>query len=340
MSQNTNNSDNQEIDLSMISLKIKDFFDGIAFSIFTCILFFKRNLLWFCGLTVIGVGIGVYLDTTNETFDSEIIVRPNFGSTDYLYSKIDLLESKIKQNDTLFLKSIGIDTPKMLSLIEIEPVIDIYSFVNNGYNNSAQNSQNFELVKLLAEDGDINNTIKDKVTSKNYTSHKIHIRTKGFLLDSKVIVPILNYLNQNEYFESLRKTRIQNITIKMIKNEEIINQINDLLNEFSASAKTNQKSEKLVYYNENTQLNEIIKTKESLLVELGNQKMELTGLDKFIKKTSSVINIKNDNVTNGNLKFVLPPLFVFGFIFIYLFSNFYKKQSKKSSTKLGLIKSV
>ena len=331
MNQNTNNPDNHEIDLSMLSKKIGDFFDGIASSIFKCILFFKRNILWFFGLTVIGVGIGVYLDTTNKSFDSEIIVRPNFGSTDYLYSKIDLLESKIKENDTLFLNSIGIDKPKTLILIEIEPVIDIYSFVNNGYDkNSAQNSQNFELVKLLAEDGDINKIIKDKVTSKNYTSHKIHIRTKGFILDSKVIIPILNYLNQNEYFETLRKTQIQNITIKMLKNEEVINQINDLLNEFSNSAKTNQKSEKLVYYNENTQLNEIIKTKEILLVELGNQRMELTSLDKFIKKISSVINIKNDNVTSGNLKFVLPLFLIFGFILIHLFSKFYKKQSLKS----------
>ncbi len=331
MNQNTNNPDNHEIDLSMLSKKIGDFFDGIASSIFKCILFFKRNILWFFGLTVIGVGIGVYLDTTNKSYDSEIIVRPNFGSTDYLYSKIDLLESKIKENDTLFLNSIGIDKPKTLILIEIEPVIDIYSFVNNGYDkNSAQNSQNFELVKLLAEDGDINKIIKDKVTSKNYTSHKIHIRTKGFILDSKVIIPILNYLNQNEYFETLRKTQIQNITIKMLKNEEVINQINDLLNEFSNSAKTNQKSEKLVYYNENTQLNEIIKTKEILLVELGNQRMELTSLDKFIKKISSVINIKNDNVTSGNLKFVLPLFLIFGFILIHLFSKFYKKQSLKS----------
>jgi len=331
MSQNTNNSENQEIDLSMLSKKIGDFFDGIASSIFKGILFLKRNLLWFLGLTVVGFGIGVYLDTTYKSYDSEIIVRPIFGSTDYLYSKIDLLESKIKENDTLFLKSIGIDKPKTLSLIEIEPVIDIYSFVNNGYDkNSAPNSQNFELVKLLAEDSDINKIIKDKVTSKNYTSHKIHIRTKGFILDSKVIVPILNYLNQNEYFETLRKTQIQNVTFKMLKNEEVINQINDLLNEFSNSAKTNQKSEKLVYYNENTQLNEIIKTKEILLVELGNQRMELTSLDKFIKKISSVINIKNDNVINGNLKFVLPLFLIFGFIFIYLFSSFYKKQSLKA----------
>ena len=334
MSENTNNSDNQEIDLSMVSDKIKGFFDGIAFSIFKGILFLKRNLLILGILVSVGVGIGIFLDTTNNSYDSEIIVKPNFGSTDYLYSKIDLLESKIKERDTLFLKAIGIENPKGLNLIEIEPVIDIYTFVNNGYDKSiAQNSQNFELVKLLAEDGDINKIIKDKVTSKNYSSHKIHLRTKGFVRDQKMIVPILNYLNQNEYFETIRKTYVKNIEIKMLKNEETIGQINALLNEFSNTTNSNQKSDKLVYYNENTQLNDIIRTKEGLLAELANQRLELKNLDSFIKKTSSIINIKNENVTNGNLKFVLPIFFILGFIFINLFSKFYKKQSLKALQK-------
>lgn len=334
MSQNTKNSENQEIDLSLISDKIKGFFDGIAFSIFKGILFLKRNLIILGVLVVTGVGIGIFLDTTNNSYDSEIIVKPNFGSTDYLYSKIDLLESKIKERDTLLLKAIGIENPKGLNLIEIEPVIDIYTFVNNGYDKSiAQNSQNFELVKLLAEDGDINKIIKDKVTSKNYSSHKIHLRTKGFVQDQKMIVPILNYLNQNEYFETIRKTYVKNIEIKMLKNEETIGQINALLNEFSNTTNSNQKSDKLVYYNENTQLNDIIRTKEGLLAELANQRLELKNLDSFIKKTSSIINIKNENVTNGNLKFVLPIFFIFGFIFINLFSKFYKKQSLKALQK-------
>ena len=334
MSQNTNNSENQEIDLSMISDKIKGFFDGIAFSIFKGILFLKRNLIILGVLVVTGVGIGIYFDMTNKSYDSEIIVKPNFGSTDYLYSKIDLLESKIKERDTLLLKAIGIENPKGLNLIEIEPVIDIYTFVNNGYDKSiAQNSQNFELVKLLAEDGDINKIIKDKVTSKNYSSHKIHLRTKGFVQDQKMIVPILNYLNQNEYFETIRKTYVKNIEIKMLKNEETIGQINALLNEFSNTTNSNQKSDKLVYYNENTQLNDIIRTKEGLLAELANQRLELKNLDSFIKKTSSIINIKNENVTNGNLKFVLPIFFIFGFISINLFSKFYKKQSLKALQK-------
>lgn len=331
MSQNSTNSDNQEIDLTMISNKIKGYFDGIGTTIFRSILFFKRNLLWAGILVIAGVGIGIFLDTTNKTYDSEIIVKPNFGCTDYLYSKIDLLESKIKDKDTLFLKSIGIEKPKNINLIEIDPVIDIYSFVNNSYDkNNAQNTQNFELVKLLAEDGDINKIIKEEVTSKNYSSHKIHIRTKGQILDSTVIVPILNYLNNNDYFETIRKTYVKNIAIKMSKNEETINQINELLNQFSNNTNATQKSDKLVYYNENTQLNEIIKTKESLLFELGNQRLELANTDKFIKKNSSILNIKNTESVNGKLKFVLPLLFIFGFVLIHLFSKFYKKQALKA----------
>jgi hypothetical protein len=330
MSQNSTNSDNQEIDLSMISNKINGFFGGLGTSIYRGIVFFKRNLLLTGILVVAGAGLGIYLDISNKSYDSEIIVRPNFGSIDYLYSKIDLLESKIKERDTLFLKSIGIEKPKNLNLIEIEPVIDIYSFVSNADKNSDQNTQNFELVKLLAEDGDINKIIKDRVTSKNYSSHKIHLRTKGQIQDSKIIIPIMNYLNNNEYYEAIRKTYVKNIAIKMLKNEETINQINELLNQFSNSTNSTQKSDKLVYYNENTQLNEIIKTKEGLLFELGNQRLELANVDNIIKKTSAVINIKNSESVNGKLKFVLPILFIFGFVLVRSFFKFYKKQTLKA----------
>ena len=153
MSQNATNSDNQEIDLSMISNKIKGFYDEIGTSVFRGILFFKRNLLIVGILFVAGAALGTYVDLNNETYDSKIIVKPNFGSTDYLYSKIDLLDSKIKTRDTLFLKSIGVKNPENLTKIEIEPIVDIYSLVNYNEKNAAvtTNTQNFELLKLLSE---------------------------------------------------------------------------------------------------------------------------------------------------------------------------------------------
>jgi hypothetical protein len=209
MSQNSTNSDHQEIDLTMISNKINGFFSGIGSSIYRSIEFFKRNLLLTGILFVSGAGLGIYLDSNNETYDSKIIVRPNFGSTEYLYNKIDLLSSKIKNQDTLFLKFIGIKNPKSIKVIEIEPIIDIYSLVNYNEKNVTvtTNTLNFELLKLLAEDSDVNKVIKDKATSKNYYWHTIHIVSKGFATDENTIKPILDYLKTVDYNGGIYKHR-------------------------------------------------------------------------------------------------------------------------------------
>jgi hypothetical protein len=330
MSQNTNNSENQEIDLSMISDKVKGFFDGIAFSIFKGILFLKRNLLILSILLIAGFGSGIFLDTTNNSYDSKIIVKPNFGSTDYLYSKIDLLDSKIKNRDTVFLKSIGIENPKNIIRIEIDPIIDVYRFVN--YNekniNLTTNTQNFELVKLLAENGDINKVIKDKTTSKNYYWHTIHLVSKGFISEEKTIKPLLAFLNNNNYYQSIKELSLENIREKIKKDEEIILQINALLE--NLSNKSEQKSDKLVFYNENTDLSEVLKTKQALIYDIGDQKEQFANLDSPIKKNSSILNIKNMDSVNGKLKLLLPLFLIFGFIFINLFSKFYKKQALKA----------
>ena len=330
MSQNSINQAHQEIDLTMISNKIKGFNDRIGMSIYNYILFFKRNILIVGFLIIVGTSLGIYLDFNNEKYDSKIIVRPNFGSTDYLYSKIELLNSKIKNKDTIFLNSIGIENPEDLIKIEIEPVVDIYSLVNYNEKNASvtNNTQNFELLKLLSEDGDINKVIKDKTTSKNYYSHTILLITKGFATEEKTIKPILDYLNNNSYFDKLKNIYIDNVNINIKKNEEMIVQINTLLEKFSTAS--GQKSDKLVFYNENTELNEVLKTKQALIYEIGTKKEQLVNYENTIKKNSSILNIKNTDSINGKLKLFLPLILIFGFVFFRGLSNFYKIQSIKA----------
>jgi hypothetical protein len=248
------------------------------------------------------------------------------GSTEYLYSKIQLLQSKINSNDTLFLKAIGIEKPKNISLIEIDPIIDIYSFINS---ESDKASQNFEFIKLLSEDKDINKVIEDKLTSRNYSRHTLKIKTKGAITEKNTITPLLKYLNDNEYLEKLRTAYIFNINNKILKDEEMILQINNLLNKFSSTS-DNQKSDKLIYYNENTQLNEIITSKTNFINDIAAQKVELINMDSFIKKTSVIINYKNTDGVNGKLKLILPFVFVSLYLFMVFFIVFYKKQSLKA----------
>ncbi len=328
------NQDDQEIDLSLLSRKISSFFEGIVTSIFKGIQFVKKNIVVFISLFVIGGILGYFLDKTTVIYDHQVVVSPNFGSVDYLYSKIDLLSSKIKNNDTIYLKSIGIKNPKKLISIEVEPIVDIYTFLNNSTKSTnEQNSQNFELVKLLSEDGDIKKVIKDKLTSKNYARHSILIKTDGYIISKETIEPILKFLNQSEFFMNIQKVILSNMNTKIKQNTVIISQIDGLLNGFSASTTNNQKSDKLVYYNENTQLNDVIQTKNTLINEIGYQKIELINLSKIIKDISQTANIKNTKGVNNKLKLILPLLFIFLFLMFSFFKKFYKNQAQKLINK-------
>jgi hypothetical protein len=336
MSATPQNNDNQEIDLSLVSKKIASFFDNISTSIFKAILFVKKRLVIFIILFVTGAGLGYFLDTSGKIYENKIIVSPNFGSVDYLYAKVDLLQSKIRERDTVFLKSIGVKKPSSILQIEIEPVIDIYNFVasNTTNLNNAQNTQNFELIKLLSEDGDVNKVISEEVTSKNYGRHTIRITTKDLISNKNTVDPLLLYLNQNEYYQNIQKTFINNIKAKMEQNIGVINQIDTLLGQFSSVKSNSQKSDKLVFYNEeNTQLNDIIQTKNNLMSEIGIQKMNLISFDTVINENSSVLNVVNKKGLNNKMKFILPIFFIFVFIGLNLFRSFYKNQTAKLSAK-------
>ena len=148
--------------MSNCNIGLNKFFSNFPFAVFKGIVFIKNNFIIILILFVLGSGLGSFIDKYNYTYDNQIIVTPNLSSVDYLYNKIDLLSSKLKENDKVFFKSIGVNS-EIISSIEIEPIIDVYSFINDSKPVvNVQNTQNFELVKLLSESGDINKVIKHK----------------------------------------------------------------------------------------------------------------------------------------------------------------------------------
>lgn len=317
-----NNAGEQEIDLAMVSDKIKGFFQGINDMVFNCIQFFLKYKYVIIALFVIGVGLGVYMDKTNKTYDNELVVTPNFGSTDYLYSKVALISSKIGERDTMFLKAIGIQEPQKLEKIEIKPIMDVYEFVNS------KNERNFEMLKLMAEDSDIKKIMEEKTTSKNYKYHVISFRTKNYTNTKKTIEPLLKYFNNSTFYSQVQKEYVNNVYVKMKANDLIIAQIDGFLNGFSGNA-ADGKSDKLVYYNENSPLKDVIETKDRLVSEQGYLRIGLISMDKIVKEISQVINIQNKEATSGKMKLVLPLLFISIFVAIRLFLNFYQAQILK-----------
>lgn len=317
------NSDNQEIDLTHLTQKVNGIYEAFLQKLFHLILFVKKNFILLGILFVVGAGIGFYLDKKVKSYDHQIIISPNFGSTDYVYAKIDLLQSKINEGDTVFLKEIGIKHTEKFGKIEIKPIVDVYKFIEN-------NKENFDLIKLLAEDGSIDKVVENKLTSKNYPFHLITFKTSRLTSEDQTVEPILNFLNDSRHFKQLQKEYLNNIQVKMKANDSTIAQIDGLMNQFKNRVHSNH-NDKLVYFNENTQLNDVIKTKEELIRELANLRIGLVNLDKVVKETSVILNDKNTKGANGKMKFVIPVIFIFMFIGFKGLISFYKKQSLKSN---------
>ena len=328
--QASNNAEDQEIDLTQIFKKFDGFLQGIKASIFKCIQFFFKNKVVISVLILLGFGTGIYLDTTLKTYSNEIIVSPNMGGTDYLYSKIDLISSKLNEQDTVFFKSIGINNLHLIKTIQIEPVIDIYNFVNISplvtNATTLAPTQNFELVKLLAEETSLKDVIKDKLTSKNYPHHKITFITQTKTSEEETIIPLMKYLNTDPYFNKILDVSIENIKIKMNKNQQLINQTDSLIKILTLNVSKNQKNTNLVYNNESNQFNPLFDLKNSLINEIGSQKIALINSNRVVKDISTVINIRNTKSINGKLKFILPVFLIFGFILVIIVTRFYKKQ--------------
>ena len=312
------NSQDQEIDLGQIGTGIKNFFNGIVNSIFDFIFFVKKKIIVVVVLFVLGVVLGILLDK-KHSYIQKMILIPNFGSNEYLYNKISLLESKLKEKDVVFFKSIGINNIDEIGKFEIKPINGIYNFIN-----SKENTLNFEFIRLMAEDGNIEKIIKDDVTSKNYYQHELVINTSRAFKKSELIDPTLKYLQDSEHFNKLQTVYKKNVEEKIAFNNLLIKQIDDLVASYSQNKPTSN-----VVISENSGLSEIINKKDEIIKENQYTMLHYIEYDKIIKDQSIVSNQINTSGANNKMKLILPFLFVFLYFVGFLFNNLYKKQLER-----------
>jgi hypothetical protein len=312
------NSQEQEIDLSQIGKSISKVFQKAVNRCFDLLFFIQKKLIIVFILLVIGGGLGFYLDK-EPNYTSDVVVIPNFGSNEYLYDKINLISLKLKEKDKAFFTKIGIKNIKDFISIEIEPINGIYDFINK-----QEHKNNFDFIKLMAEDGDIEKVLQDKTTSKNYYLHGINIKTAIVYNQKDLIDPILNFLQQSEYFLKLQKIQQFNLEEKLAANKSIIAQIDEIVLSLNQN-----KTGSSVSISENTGLSDLIEKKDYLILE--NQKLSTNRLEfeKIIKDQDIVLNQMNTSGANNKMKFILPLLFVLFYLLGYWFSIVFKQQKQR-----------
>jgi hypothetical protein len=315
------NFQEQEIDLGQLSKKMKGLFNKLVNNIFDLIFFIKKKIVVIIFLMIIGL-VAAYIIDGKKTYNHEISVIPNFGSSEFLYKRIEEINTKIREKDSVFFKKLGITNSKDILEIEIEAFPGVFEFINSG-----EEGMNFKMIELMADDGDLEKIISSETTSRNFFRHKISIKTNGMWEKDKLISPILNYLNDNTYFTLQQKLHQANVKEKIIKNDSLTNQIDRVINQLSSKSNSGGN----ISISEGSSIYDLIDKKDKLVYNSQQLKGNEIIFDKIIKDESSIINMRDYKPLLLNLKIVFPFLL----IFIYLISFTLKKTIQKQKIRIA-----
>jgi hypothetical protein len=307
MSDQSNTRMNEEIELSVFLAGFRNFGVNLLKLFFQALSFYRKYIIVVI-ILVVGGAIGGYFmnESFTKNYKNEIIVIPNFGSTEYLYTSIDMINSKLKNREIAFFDAIHFADAKSIREITIEPVKDVYSLMS-------KDKTNIDVFKLLAEKGDIAKITSELNTSQHFKFHKITVYKKGSSFGDNGIKTLLAYLNKNEYFDEYGKVAIDNAKKKIVRNNEMISQIDSLLMNFR---KTGASKEQGISINQNSELNDLVLTKEALIQD--NKKIEFDLIDG--SATIREVSVTNDIIEEKLIgsKIISLPL-----LLLALFSGFF-----------------
>src|SRR5690606_1369644 len=181
---------------------------------------------------------------------------------------------------------------------------------------------NFKTLELMADDGDMSQIIEEPATAMNYSFHTVIFTTSGPVTDSTIVKPLVAYLNDSDHYMKLKRETENNLKSKLQTNEKLIAQIDAILESIPQQRQTGG-----TIVNTESQLDDVIRTKDQLIEEQGRLKLELLHVDQIIKPVTEVMNIERDNVLDDKKKYIIPFFLVLSFMVAKGIVRFYKGSS-------------
>jgi hypothetical protein len=205
---NSNNSSSEEVDLGQLFQLIGngfrkffnfigDIFKGIFKIIIHFLLFIQKHFLKFAIAGIVGLAIGVYLDSIKEpTYISTMVVEPNFNSVQQLYNNVNFYNELAEAEDSTALA-------EALDLTRSDAG-HIKEFMVESYSDENQKVLLFDkFVRSL--DTTTQKAIDMEKYLLNFNSfdarfHTISVTATDNSIAKKIQPSIINSISRNDYF--------------------------------------------------------------------------------------------------------------------------------------------
>ena len=320
-----NTPSNDEIDLGQLFQMIGKGFNRIFKSFLSVFLYFKRNTIILSALIIVGALIGFGLNqVTSQKLKTEVIVKPQMDSKNYLYDVVAEIQANIKAKDTVFFSNMGIDIDDFSGLeIEISPV-------NENRESSESEIKYLELLQSFENTEAIADIVRAELQNKSSFNHRITF----FYLDTKVgqqfAKGVMAHINTNEYFDDLIAVYRDNATSRIEENKQLLKQVDEIITNYAKKIAENDGmagNDRIVLDNQETvNITGLFGIKNSLIKDIETKNLEL-------EQRTDPINIINFGKTQKIIKplfkknIILFPLLLIGLFFLASSIKFLNKKA-------------
>ena len=316
---------NDEIDLGQMFQVIGNGFNKIFKSFLSAFLYFKRNAIILSSLIIVGALIGFGLNqVTSQKLKTEVIVKPNLESKNYLYDVVAEIQANIIAEDTVFFREMGIDVAALKGFeLEVAPVS------GNNKKNLETEMKYLEVLQSFENSGAISDIVRAEILDKSSLNQRITFYYLDATIGQEYAKKIMEYINSNEYYKEIVQTYTENALNRIKQNDSLTHQINELIANYSKKMlREEQATEGRLILDNEQQLNipglfnlknQIIRDTEAKRLELERGKDAITIIN--FGKTQKVIKpLYKKNI-------ILFPFLFTGLFFVISFIKYLNKKA-------------
>ncbi len=272
-----------EIDLGQLFRMIGQGFKKLFKAFLRLFVYIKRNTIKLVILGTIGLAIGFGLNQIVAMKQkTEVIVKPNLESKDYLYDVVSEIQANIRARDTMFFSGIGIDVKNLNGFeVSIQPVGD----KTNG-SNIEDDIKYLELLEKFKNDDLITDVVRTEILNKSTLNHRITFFYKDAKKGNEYSRKLLNYINSNDYFNELAEINRDNALGRIKHDQNLVEQIDALVVKYSEKmARNDQRGEGRIVLDNEDQLDitGLFSLKNVLIRDMERKKLEIQGQKEAIR---------------------------------------------------------
>ncbi len=280
-----NNSQSDELDLNEFVLFIKRGLNNIFELILKTFVYFKKNIIKFGIAAVAGLVIGIGLNTiVSKKLKTEVIVKPNLDSRDYLYDVIEEINANIKAKNASFFQPMGIDVENMEGFEVTVSPID-----KQNIKNTKEDIQYLQALEKFKNDSYILDAVKNEVSTKSSWTQRISFYYKNSEVGNIYARRLMEYINSNDYYKELANIYVENARQRIVTDENLVRQIDELVSNYSQKlTQGNISSENRIVLDaeESLDITGMLNLKNILIKDIENQKVEIQNHKEAIRVIS------------------------------------------------------